>query len=388
MHNFQHVIPPMRIFGGDDSLRSLDRELKRLGCSRVAIVCGGTLSRSGALIGKVVSAVGDRLAGTFAGVKPHSPVPDVQAAAQFLREVEADGVLAVGGGSAIVTARAASILLAEGDDAAALATRIGDDGRMISPRLDAAKLPHFIVPTTPTSASVKAGSAVFDPVGRRRLALFDPKTRAQSVFLDPDMLASVPSALLVNAGINGFTTGLEGMLSTTGNPIADGQLMHSLRLFNQALAKDLAEDDPARGDLAVAAMLCGQGTDHTGAGIAVVLGHAIGARADVDNGIVNAVVLSHALRFNGDAAPEGLRKVAEALGHGPVAAADAARLVLESVDRLIASLDCPTRLRDIGVDRDDLDAIAAAAMGDWFLRGNPRPVRDKGDLLELLEAAW
>ena len=60
--------------------------------------------------------------------------------------------------------------------------------------------------------------------------------------------------------------------------------------------------------------LCGQGTDYAAAGITTVLGHAIGARYHMDNGIVNAIVLAHVLRFNAEAAKAGLSKVAAALG--------------------------------------------------------------------------
>ena len=57
--------------------------------------------------------------------------------------------------------------------------------KLHSPKLLAPKLPQFIVPTTPTTAMVKAGSAVFDPATGERLALFDPKTRAHAIFIDP-----------------------------------------------------------------------------------------------------------------------------------------------------------------------------------------------------------
>jgi alcohol dehydrogenase class IV len=99
----------------------------------------------------------------------------------------------------MVTARAATIVLAEGEDQARLSTSRDASGRMHSPKLRAAKLPQFVVPTTPTTAIVKAGCAVFDPTAGRRLALFDPKTRAQAIFVHPDLVASAPDDLVTSA---------------------------------------------------------------------------------------------------------------------------------------------------------------------------------------------
>ena len=88
-----------------------------------------------------------------------------------------------------------------------------------------------------------------------------------------------------------------------------------------------------RGELVLAAILCGQGTDYTGAGITTVLGHAIGARHELENGIVNAIVLPHVLRFNADAAAAGLAKVAAALGLPRSEAAVAAAIVADGDER-------------------------------------------------------
>ena len=99
---------------GDDCLKSLAPELDRLGCKRAMLVCGGSLSRNQAVMAVVSSAFGARLAGVFDGVQVHSPIPSVQAAARELMRLDADAIVALGGGSAIVSARAANILRAEG----------------------------------------------------------------------------------------------------------------------------------------------------------------------------------------------------------------------------------------------------------------------------------
>lgn len=389
MDSFQHIAPGLRLYSGPESLQSLGKELDRLGRQRAVIFCGPSLAQAGAPLEAVRLALGPRCAGAFTAVRAHSPVPVVAAGAAALREMGADAVVAVGGGSAIVTARAASILLAEGGTARALSTSRDANGRMHSPRLLAEKLPQLVVPTTPTTAMVKAGSAVFDPDSGDRLAMFDPKTRAHAIFIHPLLTASAPARLIASASLDGLTAMVEGLTSPTSTPLADALLIHALRLLARHPPHLAANQDaPARAALMHAAILSGLGTDHTGAGIATVLGHAIGAGHAVDNGIVKAIVLPHALRFNGTAA--GLEKLADALraaaphmpGNPPV------EHLIGTLQQLIDPLGLPRRLRDLGLPEAALPAIAARGMNDWFLRGNPRPVRQASDLEHVLRAAW
>jgi len=387
MHSFQHVTPPLRLFSGPDSLAFLGRELDRLKSRRAVVFCGPWAQ--GPLLDAVQGGMGTRCAGVFAGVLAHSPVTSVQEAAGLLQQLEADAVVALGGGSSIVTARAGSILAAEKGDVRSLCTTRDLDGRLHSPKLQAPKLPQLIVPTTPTTAMVKAGAAVFDPATQERLALFDPKTRAQSIFIHPDLIRSSPRALIVSAGLNTFSMAIEGLVSRTGDPLADALLMHALRLTACHLPDPALGDDSAiRAELMHAAVLCGQGSDYAGAGITTVLGHAVGARNHLDNGIVNAIVLPHAIRFNGEAAVAGLEKVAAALELPRQRGEALVSSVAGAVEALFARLDVPRRLQDVGVAREDLPGIAASGIDDWFLGGNPRRVQGADELVQILEAAW
>ena len=144
-------------------MAELPRELDRLGCRRALVVCGRSMQAHTAVMDHIVANLSSRCVGFFADVKEHSPLPTVETAARDLVRLEADALIAIGGGSAIVTARAASILAAEGRDARELCTRRGPDGALTSPRLLKPKLPIWIVPSTPTTAYGKAGSAVRDP---------------------------------------------------------------------------------------------------------------------------------------------------------------------------------------------------------------------------------
>ncbi len=119
---------------------------------------------------------------------------------------------------------------------------------------------------TEETATLKAGSAVLDPVDGKRLALFDPKTRAQAVFVHPDLLATAPRELVTSAGLNTLAMAFEGLMSRSGDPFSDALLMHAARLLARHLPNAGKSDDTAmRSDLMMASLMCGHGTDYTGA---------------------------------------------------------------------------------------------------------------------------
>lgn len=386
MASFQHIEPALRLIGGSGALEALADEVGRAGCSRAVIFCGSSLEREGSGLQRVRDALGDRCAGVFTGVRQHSPVASVEAAARALRELRADAVIAVGGGSAIVTARAAAILVAEGKPFYELCTRRQADGSYSSPKLRAPKMAQFVVLTTPTTAAAKAGSAVFDEASGERLAMFDPKTRAQAVFIDPELSLSSPADLALTASLNTFSMAVEGLESASGDAMSDGMLMQALRLLRDGLPRLCEEPQNAdlRNDLMMAAILCGRGTDFAGGGLASVLGHALGARFEIANGLANAIMLPHTMRFNAQETSVRMGKIAEALGAESSSTPDA----IGRVDMLLDRIAIPRRLRDAGIARELLHEVSAAAMNDWFLSRNPRRVQSAAELTQLLHAAW
>jgi alcohol dehydrogenase class IV len=379
--SFQHLAAELRLHCGEESLAALAKELNRAGCRRAVVVSGRSVARSTAM-NLLRGALGPVLVGESQSVQPNSPVPAVEQAACVLRETQADAVIAVGGGSAAVTARAAAVLLAERKPAQELCTRRLPNGQFDSPRLDAPKLPQFVVPTTPSTAFVKAGSAVHDPDTGQRLALFDPKTRARALFLHPEFLRTAPADLVREAALNTLSTAVEALESPKCDPVSEAMLMHALRLTARNIERMEPDDVAAREYLAIAAVLCGRGTEQAGGGLSSVLAHAIGHRAHVSNGIVNAIVLPHTMRFNAPATEHTTLRIADSLRHGHTdTAADVLELLLEK-------LPIPHRLRQIGIAEEELDAIAQAAMGDFFISRSPRRVQGVEDVRGILAAAW
>jgi alcohol dehydrogenase class IV len=318
----------------------------------------------------------------------------VREAADLLSALKADAIVAIGGGSAIVTARAAAILFAEGHDVRAMSTQWAD-GRLVSPKLSAPKLPIWIVPSTPTTAYSKAGSAVRDPETGDRLALFDPKTRAQGVLLDPQAALSAPASLAKGAALNAMSMSIESIQGSR-DPLADALLVQALTELARWLPHidSTPQDGDLRLRLMVGALLSGQGSDFVGGGLAQALAHSAGPRSSVSNGIVESILLPHTMRFTAPATPGRLAVVAKAMAGTAVpwdanseSDDDLDARAITAVDELCAGLGVPRRLRDVDVERSDLDGIAEHTLNDWTLTRIPRRA-DREDLLAVLEAAW
>ena len=391
---FQHATPGFRTFCGGRSLDALPRELDRAGAMRAVLCCGTSMTRHAQALGRVEAALGSRLAGRFEGVREHSPLPSVLAAVQALTDADANAVIAVGGGSAIVTARAAAILLAEHQDVRELCTRRRDDGRLHSPRMLQPKLPLWAVPTTPTTAYAKAGSAIGDPVTGERLALFDPKTRAQGVFFDPVLALTAPSSLARSSALNAFCMAVEGLQSASDDPLAEALLTHALRMLAEWLPRLASEPTAPEPRLRtmLAALLSGQGSDYTGGGLAQAVSHAAGPRSTASNGEVEALLLPAVMRYNAPVTAARLELVAQvmapsATGVGTGAGAGLGDRAAAIVESFLRRLGVPSRLRDAGVDRQAIPQIVAHTLDDWVITQIPRPI-SREELHALLAAAW
>lgn len=386
--SFRHFASPVRVHYGAGAIQQLKSEIDRAGCRNVVVICGGTMARSEPGLETVRLVLGDKFAGSFQQVAAQSPVPNVQLAADLMREAAADGVVALGGGSAIVTARAASILAAEDAPIEALATIFEKGKPPRSPRLSQPKATQFIIPTTPTTAYAKSGAAVSVPGEGRRLSLFDPKARAHALFFDPDFFVPTPSDLFRDAALDAFALGIQGLETERQNPLTNASLLQGIRLIRSNLSRydDAQDGAAARGAIMLAALLIGEATDHTGSGLASALGHMIGARYQVANGLVKAIVLPLTLQYNEAFTAGRLAEAAEALGVAPTPLMDV-EMVADACFSLFRSLGLPAHLRDLNIPKEDVSLIAAEAEDDFFYFQNPRPVM-RDELIELLEKAW
>ena len=394
---FRHAAYPVRVHAGDDALANIGPEVRRAGGKRPFIVCGQSVATKTGLLDRVAAALPDAPVGVFDGVQTGSPVPSVLTGARMARDAGADLIIAVGGGSAVVTARAIIIMLAEGGTPADHATQYPPGQPPVSPRLMAPKLPNILILTTPTTAATRAGTAVIDSETGHRLEMFDPKTRPAAVIWDTDALLTAPADLCVSASGSLFSGVASALQAPRLNPMAAADLTGALNLLlaNLPLIASRPDDGAARVRLCVASFMYNRAWD-TGAsgaalGVVTALAHSLDTRYPAcTHGAAYSITTAPGMRFNRDYNLAGQVRLARALGIAADARSDAdsADAAAQSISDFFAGLDLPTRLRDVGVPADGIPAIAADALTDFGLHRNVRPVPGVDELITVLQSAW
>ena len=376
-------LPLERVIFGRPTADAVLDETLRIGAWRVFVVASKSLARNTPVVRSIADALGGRYVGLFDGCVQHSPRASVIAAAQAVRAAAPDLILTVGGGTAIDTVKVLQICLAHGVETGegldGLHVSISADGKRYVPEIKPSPVRQVVVPTTLSGAEFSNLAGITDERIRQKHSYIGPDIGARAVILDPDITLHTPEWLWLSTGVRGVDHAVETLCSIDAHPYCDGQALHALRLFAQAL--------PHPDDLA-ARLLCQQASWLAASSIARVnygashgIGHALGAFADVPHGHTSCVMLPHVMRYNAPATAEKQRLIADVLGRPGVPAADV-------IAELIGSLKQPTTLRAVGVKREQLPRIAQAAMFNQWVRANPQPIRTPDDVMQILEAAW
>jgi alcohol dehydrogenase class IV len=391
--SFRFVGYPVRVHAGPDAISSLADEADRLRTTRLLVVCGQSVADKTDLVERVKGALGDRVAGVFSGGKTGSPVTSVLEGVAAAKEVDADGIIAVGGGSAVVTARGITILMAEKGTAQDLCTQYPEGKPPVSPRLMAPKIPNLVVLTTTTTAVTRAGTALIDSESGHRLELFDPKTRPAAVIWDEQALLTAPPWLCLNATASCFT-GVASALQHTGlNPLAESDLLEALRLLlNNLPLVNTRPDDPAvRINLCAAAFLYNRATDAgaggSALGVVTALAHSLDTRyPECGHGDAYTILTAPGMRFNAESNVAGQANFAQAMGVRKDGMDDsqAAAAAADAIEALFKGLGLPVRLSAVGVPEDGIDQIAEDAMTDFGLHRNVRKIQNVDDLKGIL----
>ena len=307
-------------------------------------------------------------------------------------------IVAVGGGSAVVTARAIIILLAEKSAAHDLATKYPPGQAPVSPRLMQPKIPNIMVLTTPTTAATRAGTAVIAPQSGHRLELFDPKTRPVAIFWDSEAMLTASPQLCLSAAASCYSGVIGGLQAPAQpNPLAQGDLLQALRLMheNLPLVETRPEDDSVRINLAAAAFLYNRAGDSGvtagGFGVVSALAHSLDTRfKECSHGAAYSILTAPGMRFNATFNASGLARLASIMGANRDSYDDhtAALAAADEVTGTFLNLGMPVRLTEVGVDAADIKMIAKDAMTDYGLHRNVRPVSAVSELEELLNEVY
>jgi len=373
-------LPLERVVFDQPAAQAAAAEAARIGARRVFIVSSKTLSRKTTAVQEIQQALSDRCAGLFDECIAHTPWPSVIAAAEAVREAKPDLILTVGGGTPIDTVKILQLALAHD------VHEVEGLERLTAPALKAPRpspVRQVVVPTTLSGAEFSNLGGGTDTRTRLKHSFTGADIGARSVILDPEITRYTPEWLWLSTGIRGVDHAVEALCSVEAHPYCDGLALHALRLFAEGLphCKDSPEDLEARLLCQQASWLAASTIARVSYGASHGIGHALGAAADVPHGYTSCIMLPHVMRYNEPATGEKQKRIAEALGRPGESAADA-------VAALVRALGQPATLRDAGVKREQLLAIAAGAMKNRWVLANPQPIRTEADVMRLLEAAW
>jgi alcohol dehydrogenase len=226
----------------------------------------------------------------------------------------------------------------------------------------------------------------------RKVTVSDPRIVPRVALYDPLLTLDLPQEMTASTGINSLAHCIEALYSVTRNPVSSAIALGGISSITSALPRcyENGSDLQARTQMLAGAMMAGMALAHVAMGLHHGLCHVLGGTAGVPHGIANAIILPHALRFNLDATAPELAQAAEAM-RIPVAGRSeetAARDMVESIRALIARMNLPQRLRDVGVQEADLPRLAELALESRAVKENPKSVTNASQILEVLQAAW
>jgi len=372
---------------GSPAAEALADVVRRLDARRVFLMVSGTLNRETDEVDKAQRALGERWAGTFDRMPPHTPRRAVIAAAEQAREVDADLIATIGGGSITDGAKAVQLCLANDvrapealDDYRAVK---GPDGTMGPPSCRPPVIRQISVPTTLSGGEFSAIAGVTDERRKVKELFRHPLIIPRAVVLDAAVTVHTPEWLWLSTGVRAVDHCVEGVCSGQANAFADAQALHGLTLLTRALPR--VKGDPtdlqARLDCQLGTWLSmGPLASGVPMGASHGIGYVLGAAFDVPHGHTSCITLPAVMRWNKPVNAQRQALVAAAMGHPDEDAGD----VLAA---FIAGLGMPRSLTAVKIGPESFDRIAEQAMSTSWIPFNPRRIDGPAQVREILQLA-
>ena len=367
---------PTRIAFGRGVALTVAEPLRQVGAAKVLLVTDPGVIKAG-----LVAPIEERLrdAGVpysiYDEVVPDPGVAEVQRCFERAREEGADAFVAVGGGSAIDTAKMAAVLLTNGGT---VLDYVGAD------RVPRPAAPVVAIPTTAgTGAEITINSVIADPEQHKKLVIISPNATAMFALEDPEMTRSLPAFLTAITGMDTLVHAIESFCSRNAYRTTDLLALEAIRDAGRALpaaVKDGADID-AREAMLRAVVNASLAFSNTRLGNVHAMALPLGGWCHVAHGTAVAVLLPHVMEYNLAAAEDRIAAVGEALGAGR----DARRAVAH-VRRVNEQIGIPAGLGPLGVAEETVPLMAADAMLSGNILANPRPSA-QADIEALYRAA-
>jgi maleylacetate reductase len=322
---FTYDAIPGRVVFGPGSRHRLADEARALGATRILLVAS---TYEDELATDVAGVLGDLVVGRFDDVAQHVPVAKAAAAVELARELDADTVVTIGGGSAT------------------------GFGKAIALDVDV----HQIALPTTYAGSEMTTIYGLTLGGHKRTGTSD-RVKPEVVVYDPELTLSLPPRIAGPSGMNALAHCVEALYGPGANPVISAIALEGIRALHRSLPRvcEAPDDLDARTDALYGAYLAGVALATGGTALHHKTCHVLGGMFDLNHGDMNAVVLGHAVAYNAPAIPELMERMGEALGTDHVAGA---------LFDLTAGIGAPTSLREIGMPEGGIDEAARRVVAE------------------------
>ncbi len=314
-------------------------------------------------------------------VKPNPRSEDCNAIAAQYRDTDIDGVLAVGGGSAMDAAKAIAVLMThEG----CIEDYEGENKLTTDP------LPVVAIPTTAgTGSEVTFFSVITDSKRHYKMSLLDIRLAPKLALLDSNITAGLPPSIAAATGMDALTHAIEAYTGKMANPISDGLALHAIRLISQNLipAVEDRNNQQAREQMLVASLIAGMAFGNADIASVHCISEAIGGMYDTPHGVANSIFLPFVFKHNCSADLARHAQVAYALGIDPnLSAQAAAEAAVELLFTMSKRLGIPSFAEVKGVNPEDFQILAANSKANISDASNARDMTEECYLAILQQA--
>ena len=308
----------------------------------------------------------------FSDVKANPTIANVQNGVAAFKASGADFIVALGGGSAIDTAKGIGIVFNNPDFADVKSLEGVADTKQKA-------VPTFALPTTAgTAAEVTINYVIIDEEKKKKMVCVDPNDIPAVAIVDPELMYSMPKGLTAATGMDALTHAIESYITPGAWVMSDMLELKAIEMIaaNLKNAVDNGTDPVAREAMSQAQYIAGMGFSNVGLGIVHSMAHPLGAHYDTPHGVANALLLPYVMKYNAEspAAPKYL-EIAKAMGVDTtgMSVEEGVEAAVEAVKQLSLSIGIPQKLNEIGVRKEDLHQLAIDAFNDVCTGGNPRP---------------
>ncbi len=372
-----------KLITGPAAIEQLSAELTRLNVQNPLIVTDAILVKSGT-VDLALAQLGCRRYGLFDQVKPEPEISIVEDCTRAYRDGGHDGLIGVGGGSAIDIAKGV----------AAFASHEGPLAELFGVDLVKRKGPPLIaIPTTAGTGSEVTNVAIFsDKQAQLKKGIVSDYLLPDVALVSPLMTLTCPRSVTAASGVDALVHAIESYLSVNASPITDAIALGAIKLIVKALPKAYANPSnlQAREDMATASLMAGMAFGNAGVGAVHALAYPLGGRFNIAHGVSNALLLPYVMEWNKLACVERMRDIADAMGVrvAHLSDKDAADLAVKAMADLCAAVEIPSGLRSFNVPEDAIPAMAdEASKIERLMRNNPRKLT-AADIEKIYRAAY